>query len=73
VHVIDIRPGFVDTPMTRGLPLPGMLVVQPDTVARRIVAGIDRRADVLYAPAYWTLIMFVVRTIPGFVFKRIRL
>ena len=73
VHVIDIRPGFVDTPMTRGLPLPGPLVVQPDTVARRIVAGIDRRSDVLYTPVYWMLIMFVVRSIPGFVFKRIRL
>lgn len=73
VHVIDIRPGFVDTPMTRGLPLPGLLVVQPDTVARRIVAGIDRRTDVLYAPRFWTLIMFVIRAIPGFAFKRIRL
>ena len=73
VHVIDIRPGFVDTPMTRGLPLPRLLVVQPDTVARRIVAGIDRRTDVLYVPRYWTLIMFVIRSIPGFAFKRIRL
>jgi len=73
VHVIDIRPGFVATPMTRGLALPGLLVAQPDTVAGRIVAGIDRRTDVLYAPVYWSLIMFVVRSIPGFVFKRIRL
>lgn len=72
-HVIDIRPGFVDTPMTRGLPLPGLLVVQPDVVARRILAGIERQADVLYAPAYWQLIMWLVRSIPRFVFKRIRL
>lgn len=73
VHVIDIRPGFVDTPMTQGLPLPRRLVARPEAVAGRIVAGIDRRVDVLYAPAYWRLIMLVVRSIPGVVFKRLRL
>jgi decaprenylphospho-beta-D-erythro-pentofuranosid-2-ulose 2-reductase len=73
VHVMDIRPGFVATPMTAGLPLPSLLVVQPDTVARRIVAGIARRRDVLYAPAFWALIMLAVRSVPGFIFKRMRL
>jgi decaprenylphospho-beta-D-erythro-pentofuranosid-2-ulose 2-reductase len=73
VHVIDIRLGFVATPMTRGLPLPAILVAQPNTVARRIVAGIERKTDVPYAPAFWGVVMFIVRSIPGFVFKRMRL
>lgn len=72
-HVIDIRPGFVDTPMTSGLPLPAALVVKPDVVARRIVAGIERRADVLYAPAFWALIMLVIRSIPRAIFNRLSL
>jgi len=72
-HVIDIRPGFVDTPMTRGLPLPAPLVASPDTVARRIVAGIERRANVLYAPAFWALIMLVIRSIPRAIFNRLSL
>lgn len=72
-HVIDIRPGFVDTPMTSGLPLPAVLVVKPDVVARRIVAGIERRADVLYAPAFWALIMLVIRSIPRAIFNRLSL
>lgn len=73
VSLTDIRPGFVATPMTHGLPLPPMLVSRPATVARRIVAGIERRSDVLYAPAYWALIMLVIRSMPRRIFKRLKL
>jgi decaprenylphospho-beta-D-erythro-pentofuranosid-2-ulose 2-reductase len=73
VTLTDVRPGFVATPMTHGLPMPQALVSQPAVVARRIVAGIERRKDVLYAPAYWALIMLIIRSIPRAVFKRLRL
>lgn len=73
VHVITIKPGFVDTPMTRGLPLPATLVAQPDAVARRIVAGIERRANTLYVPAFWALIMLAIRNIPATIFKKMTL
>jgi len=73
VSLTDIRPGFVATPMTQGLPLPALLVARPETVARRIVAGIERKADVLYAPAFWALIMMVIRGIPRALFKRMKL
>ena len=73
VSLTDIRPGFVATPMTRGLPLPGLLVVQPEVVAKRIVTGIERQVDVLYAPAFWSLIMLIIRNIPSTVFKKMKL
>jgi short-subunit dehydrogenase len=73
VSLTDIRPGFVATPMTQGLALPAPLVAQPASVARRIVAGIDRKADVLYAPAMWALIMTIIRMIPRAIFKRLKL
>jgi decaprenylphospho-beta-D-erythro-pentofuranosid-2-ulose 2-reductase len=73
VSLTDIRPGFVATPMTQGLKLPGPLVAQPAAVARRITAGIERRADVLYTPGYWSLIMLVIKCIPRAVFKRLKL
>jgi short-subunit dehydrogenase len=73
VSLTDIRPGFVATPMTQGLKLPGLLVADPTAVARRITAGIERRVDVLYTPAYWSLIMLVIRSIPRAVFKRLKL
>jgi len=73
VSLTEIRPGFVATPMTQGLRLPQALVSQPDVVARQIVAGIDRKADVLYVPAFWAAIMLVIRNIPRPVFKRLKL
>lgn len=73
VSLTDIRPGFVNTPMTAGLPLPALLVAQPDAVAARIVTGIARRRDVLYVPAFWALILLVVRLLPRTIFKRLSL
>lgn len=73
VAVVTIKPGFVDTPMTRGLPLPAALVATPQQVARRIVAGIERGASVVYAPAFWWAIMLVIRGIPQPLFKRLNL
>ena len=73
VHVITIKPGFVDTPMTKGLPLPGPLVAKPEQVAERIVKGIENKANTLYAPGFWALIMLIIRCIPTFVFKRLNL
>jgi decaprenylphospho-beta-D-erythro-pentofuranosid-2-ulose 2-reductase len=70
VHVIDVRPGFVDTPMTEGLELPKLLVATPERVARDIVAAIRRKKDVLYVPRFWGLILLVVRNIPAAIFKR---
>lgn len=55
------------------LALPAALVVEPDAVARRIVARIEGGADVAYAPAFWAIVMAVVRSIPGPAFKRLRL
>ncbi|MNT30082.1 putative oxidoreductase [compost metagenome] len=69
VAVVDIRPGFVDTPMTAHL-RKGPLWASPDQVARRIVGGIARGTPVLYAPGFWRLIMLVIRLLPQAVFNR---
>ncbi|WP_341646909.1 SDR family oxidoreductase [Thauera sp. SDU_THAU2] len=73
VKVVTIKPGFVDTPMTRGLPLPGPLVAAPEVVAARIVRGIAAGWDVFYAPGFWRWIMFAVRSVPESLFKRLKL
>lgn len=72
VQVTDIRPGFVAAPMTDGLRMPGPLVSTPEAVARRIVAGIERRRDVIYVPAFWGLIMLIIRLLPRAVLKRMK-
>ncbi|WP_227242812.1 SDR family oxidoreductase [Paraburkholderia caribensis] len=69
-HVLTIKPGFVATPMTAGLPLPGPLVATPEKVASDILRAIDKRKDVVYTPWFWSLIMLIIRSVPKPVFKR---
>jgi decaprenylphospho-beta-D-erythro-pentofuranosid-2-ulose 2-reductase len=72
VAVVTIKPGFVDTPMTKDFPK-GPLWAKPEAVARGIVRAIDRRRNVVYLPWFWCLIMLIIRHIPESVFKRIKL
>ena len=72
VHVLTIKPGFVETPMTSDFEK-GFLWSKPDRIARGIVRGIDRKKDVIYVPPYWRLIMFVIKAVPESIFKRLTL
>ncbi len=69
VHVLTVKPGFVDTRMTFGKA--GLfLVAQPEAVARDVLRALGRRKDVLYTPGFWRWIMRAVRAIPESRFKR---
>jgi NAD(P)-dependent dehydrogenase (short-subunit alcohol dehydrogenase family) len=68
VQVTTIRPGFVETPMTAGLQLKG--AIPADTAAALILRARDRRKTIAYVPWKWRPIMFVIRNIPSFVFRR---
>lgn len=72
VNVLTIKPGFVDTPMTRDFKK-GTLWAKPDDIAHGIVRGADRGRSVMYLPFFWLPIMLIIRHIPEFVFKRIKL
>lgn len=71
VHVVDIRPGPVDTPMTAHLKK-GLLFSTPEKVAQRAVKAIDRKHNTVYAPAYWRPIMTIIKLIPESLFKRLK-
>ncbi len=72
VAVVTIKPGFVDTPMTKDF-RKGALWAKPEAVAAGIVHAIDRRSSVVYLPWFWSLIMLIIRHIPEPIFKRIKL
>ena len=72
VRVITIKPGFVDTAMTYGLP--GLfLVASPQDIGDRIARAPKKSADVLYLPWFWRYIMLIIKHIPEPVFKRLKL
>jgi len=72
VRVITLKPGFVDTPMTAGMPK-NALFATPDRVARGIHRAIGKGADVVYLPWFWWIIMTIITSIPEFLFKRLKL
>jgi len=73
VHVLTIKPGMVDTPMTSGLDLPPMLVAGPGDVAADIVRALERKTDLLYSPWYWRYVMWAIVHMPRKVFKKLNL
>lgn len=73
VHVLLVKPGFVDTPMTQGLPLPKLLLATPEQVAKDITHAIDKRRNSIYTPWFWSLIMLLIRTLPTALFKKTNL
>lgn len=73
VSVLDIRPGFVATPMTAHLAPQGLLWATPQAVAKDIVRAMGGRGGVLYTPWFWRPIMLVIRGLPASLFHRTRL
>jgi short-subunit dehydrogenase len=74
VSVVLIKPGPTDTPMAASHRASGRgRLASVEDVARAMVRGIDAKRPVVYAPAHWALIMFVVRHLPRFVFNRLNL
>jgi len=70
LRTICVKPGFVRTGMTEGLPAPPF-AGEPDSVAARVLQAIDRGRPVTYAPGIWSLVMAVIRALPRFVMRRI--
>ena len=73
VQVITVKPGFVDTKMTRGLDLPKALLANSDDVAKDIYKAYTKKKDIIYTKKIWRLIMLIIRHIPEAIFKRLSL
>ncbi|MCH9681103.1 MAG: SDR family NAD(P)-dependent oxidoreductase [Deltaproteobacteria bacterium] len=70
LRTVCIKPGFVRTSMTAGLPEPPF-ASDAEPVALRALAAIDRSRPITYAPRIWGLIMLVIRWVPRFVMRRV--
>lgn len=71
VNVVTIKPGFVDTAMTRGKP--GLFwLVSPEQVARTSLKLARRGSSAsAFVPARWALVAWIVRLLPSFIFRRL--
>jgi len=73
VRFVMVKPGFVDTPMTAAFVKSGPLWSSSDRVAADIERAVRRGARVVYTPWFWRPIMAVIRRLPWFVFRRLKI
>lgn len=73
VHVVTVKPGFIDSPMTAHIAKKGALWATPDAVAAGIVRAIDKKRDVVYLPGFWRFIMLIIQHVPETIFKRLKI
>jgi short-subunit dehydrogenase len=70
LRVVCVKPGFVKTSMTDGLPAPPF-AGEPEGVARDVLRALDRGRPEVYTPAPWRWVMLVVRNLPRAVMRRV--
>ena len=69
IHVITVKPGWVNTKMTQGLNLPKFMTANADFVGNEIFNSYKSKKNTLYVPRYWSIIMFFYKIMPEFIFK----
>lgn len=72
-RAVNLKLGFVDTPMTAHVPKGGPLWATPDMIAPIIAGALDRGGPVVYAPWFWRWIMLAIRMTPQVIFNRVNL
>jgi decaprenylphospho-beta-D-erythro-pentofuranosid-2-ulose 2-reductase len=71
LRTVLVKPGFVRTGMTAGLPEPPF-AADAEAVAPAIVRAIDRGTPTVYVPGIWRLVMLVIRWLPAAVMRRVK-
>jgi decaprenylphospho-beta-D-erythro-pentofuranosid-2-ulose 2-reductase len=67
---VCVKPGFVKTGMTEGLPTPPFAGT-PDQVARDVLVAIEKKKPMLYTPFMWRWVMLVIRNLPRMVMRKL--
>ena len=73
VNVLSVIPGFMATKMTEGMPLNPKLTASPKQAANCIYKAYKNKKNVVYVLSIWWVIMMIIRNIPEFIFKRLKL
>lgn len=71
VHVMTVKPGYVDTPMT--FAINSRLAASPEFVASKILRAAKRRKNSCYVPWFWRYIMLIIIHLPEMIFKRVKI
>ncbi len=71
ISVVTVKPGFIGTDMLRGVEKTFGVMSARDC-ARVIADACERRRQSFFVPWWWGLIALAVRSVPSFIFRRLR-
>jgi short-subunit dehydrogenase len=70
VNVLTVKPGFVQTDMVKDAKKL-FWVISPEQAAKDIFRAMQKRKQEIYTPARWRWMMFIIRNIPSFIFRKL--
>lgn len=73
VHVMTVIPGFMETEMTADIHTPKPLTAQPTQAANIIYKAYKKKRNIVYVTFVWWGIMMIIRNIPEFIFKKLKM
>jgi short-subunit dehydrogenase len=71
VNVVTIKPGFVDTAMTRGMKGLFWLISAEKAAKTALALARKGKSAAAFVPSRWALVAFVVRNLPSFIFRKL--
>lgn len=73
VNVVTVKPGFVDTDMTRHMTRKPMMISAPEAARQILAVARKGGSPSAYIPFRWTLVAMVIRHLPSWLFRRLDL
>lgn len=73
VHVLTVKPGFIKTSMTQGMPLNPKLTATPQKIASDIYKAANKKKNILFSLWMWKYIMKIITSIPEGMFKKMKM
>jgi short-subunit dehydrogenase len=71
VNVVTIKPGFVDTAMTRGMKGLFWLISAEKAAKTALALARKGNSSAAFVPSRWALVAFIVRNLPSFIFRKL--
>jgi|688.fasta_scaffold429749_2 decaprenylphospho-beta-D-erythro-pentofuranosid-2-ulose 2-reductase len=68
-----IKPGLTKTKMTKNFNQSSFLWSKPEKVAKDIDSAIKRKKPIIFSPWWWKYILFFLKILPWFIFKKIKM
>jgi short-subunit dehydrogenase len=71
VHVLTVKPGFIQTDMLKAAQGGTPFVIPPEKAAEDIWTAIRKHKQQIYTPGRWRWIMLAIQHTPSFIFRKL--